>query len=484
MKHILWSLKVAVFSGAALLFTACSGDVMSIDSRTAVSAFVGENQDIIAFGSADLEEILSKANYTSVPKLGIILGGEMKQYREIIDMDVPVYYAVQGPVSGEGVPAATFAFLKVKDEEKFVSTLMQRGFDIDEDAEIKTGQDEGFAIGVRGMLAIVVAKEGDFDGKKLLEEAFKKTEGDPADGKVDEILDAKGDVVLGIRLSSLYNTSNTDLSKLSKDKQKELEEMVNESFVQTVVRFEDGAAVIESKNFFSPKLKERMFLKEDSQAQIVGKLGSGTPRMGFSMNVDMKKMQSFLDEFSPDAANELARSIGGPGQMALMAGGKDGLAGLLDGRLGLVLYTNGGDDEPAINFFVGLTKNGVGLANMAQGFMSGLGDSRFDITENSAAMYSNPQFAGPGRLNLPQGCENFGKSGFSAFISFEGVNFDEMDLDAGGNALRAIRYVTMDYNNDGGRIYIKAKEGKENVLEQMVNEVVSAMTDEISNLAI
>lgn len=474
-----WSSLVAFI----LLFSACSSDPVPVDARTAVSAFLNGNEEIVAFGSIDIDEIITKAKFEKVPKLGIILGGELKSLKEAIDMDKPLYYAVQGPMDMEGVPAATYAFVQVKDQEKFVDKLVQSGYDIDTEGDIKTGQDEGFAIGIRGDLAIVVAKTGDFDGKKILAEAFEKTQGESAEDRINKILDAKGDFVMGVSMASLYATSNTDLSSLSEDKQKEVKKMVDGSYVQTVVRFENGAAILETKNYFSKKLKERMFLNSDAKAPLLAKLGSGTPRVGFAMNIDMKKLNNFLREFSPDAVGELASTMGGPAQMALIAGGSDGLAGLFDGRLGLVAFGEG-SDEPAFNVFIGLKKNGLGLAGMAQELFSSNPGAIYNVGTDGASLFTNAEFGNAGSLKLPQGCENFGKSGISGFINFEGMNFDDLDLEGEENMIRAIKYITVEYNNEGGRIYVKARKGQENVLEQMMKELFSAMTDEIGNISI
>ena len=483
MKRIFhYPVQIALIATFFIL-SACSTDVDSIDSRTAVSSFVRENPDIFAFGSVDVEEILIKANYNKVPKLGTIIGGEIQAMNDLLDMDVPVYYAIQGPMDNEGIPAAIYAFLKVKDQDKLVENLEGRGFHIDKSGDVKVGQDEGYAVGVRGSLAIIVVKEGDFDGKQFLADAFKKTEGDPASDKVNEILDAKGDIVMGVSVESLYKTSDTDLSDLSKDKQKQLEEMVKDSYVQSAVSFENGAAILETKNFFSPELKKRMFFKSDGGAAILSKLGSGSPRIGFAANIDMKKLKNFMDEFSPDAMDDLTRSMGGMVQFAMAAGGSDGIAGLFDGRLGLLMFGNGGMEEPQFNIFVGLKKNGVGLAELGRDFI-GNEAAVFNVSSDGAQIFTSDAFAKGGKVKLPKGCENFGKSGISAFISFDGIDYDDMDLSSEQNFVRAIQYVTFEYNNDGGKIYVKARDGKENVLEQIIKEMMSAMTTEIGHMSI
>lgn len=484
MKTINLLFKLSSLAFVILFFVACSGSgTGSGDPKTAISSFIRENTAVVAFGSADINEILNKADYQQIPKLGMILSSEMSAFKNMIDMSSPVYYAIEGPMDREGVPTATYAFLKVNNADSLVTKLIKMGYDVDEKADIKIGQDDGFAIGVRGGMAIVIAKKDDFDAKDLLEKAFKMSEGDPSGGKVDEILASEGDIVMGLSIAGLYGTSNTELSKLSDDKQKELDEMVIGSYVQTSFKFEDGAAVIETKNFFSDKLKEKMFMNSDDKAMILAKLGKGEPRMGVSVNIDIKKMQKFMDDFSPEATDKLAASMGGPMQFALMAGGKDKFAGLLSGKFGFLMFGDGGFVEPSFNAYVGLKPNGVSLGKMAQEFLES-GDAITKLDDKGFTMYSNPEFAPPGKLKLPAGCENFGKSGFSAFLNLDGLDFDDMGLEREENFVRIIKYITVDYNNDGGRIYIKARDGKENILEQAVKEIMSQLTNEIGGMAI
>ena len=138
-------------------------------------------------------------------------------------------------------------------------------------------------------------------------------------------------------MHSLYTTSNTDLEDLDDDVKKELDEALTDTYIQTIVKFEDGAAILETKNYFSEKLKGQMFFDSDESAPIVAKLGKGKARFGLSMNLDMKKMQSFIDSYSPETMQDLSSLMGGPAQMALMAAGDDGLAGLFNGKFGVVM---------------------------------------------------------------------------------------------------------------------------------------------------
>ena len=113
-----------------------------------------------------------------------------------------------------------------------------------------------------------------------------------------------------------------------------------------------------------------------------------------------------------------------------------------------------------------------------------MGESEVTLDQTGLSMFTNPDYAPPGKLDLPKGCENFGKNGINAFMSFEGLDFDDLNLDGEENVIRIVKYMTFEYNNDGGKIYIKARDGKENLLEQAVREIVNELSDEISGISI
>lgn len=488
MKNSYLTLKIIAVAFIVGLFASCSGSSAEQSTKEALSSFLNDNESIVGFGNADLKAILTKSDYKNVPKIGKLLDGEMATLEKLINFDAPVYYALEGPFDSDGAPAVTYAFLSVKSTDSLVAELTQRGFDVNESKGMHFCSDGDVSIGVKGPLAIVISRKGDYDTKKALADAFKKADGKVSGGKVDEILDVDGDVVLGMNVATLYGTSDTDLSNLSKEKQDELKTLVKDSYIQTVMKFEDGAGIIETKNYFSKELSERMFFKSDSKAPIVAKLGQGTPRFGLSINLDLKKMQGLVNDFSPDAMDELGRAMGGPAQFALMAAGEDGFAGLFNGQFGVVMV---GEPEmmegtiPDFNVFLGLEKKGQSLGNMAKDMMS-YGSTEIKLNEDGLSASTNPVYASAGSasLNLPEGCEDFGKSGISAFLNLDGINMDDLELEGEAKVLKVVKYITFEYNENGGRLYIKAKEGKENVLKQAMEVLIEEFSSEINKVSL
>jgi len=484
MKNSKSLLKIASATLLTLIFTAC-GSSNSGTAKDAISAFIGENENIIAFGSTDLKGVLTKSDYKNVPKLGKLLSTEFTTLEKVIDFGFPVYYAVEGPIDNNGNPAATYAFITLKDNEKFLAELTTRGFDVNKKGDLSYSEDGDFAIGIKNNLAIVVVQNKNFDAEKLMVATFKKAESDLSGGKTDEILAQKGDLVLGMNVASLYNTSNTDLENLSKEKQKSLKELVKDSYIQTVVKFEDGAAIIETKNYFSDLLKSKMFFNSDSKAPVLSKLGKGPARLGFATNIDMKKLQAFIDEYSPEAVSDLMGLMGRDAQMALMMTGTD-LSRIITGEMGVVMIGDLGDNGsmiPSFNVFLGLASNGRSLGEMVAEFIPNVDVAKVD-NDGLKVYSSNANTSENGGLKLPAGCEDFGKAGINAFLNLDGVNFDDFDLEGEANVIRVVKYITFEYSNDGGRIYIKAKEGKENILKQAMKVMVKELESEINDMAI
>ena len=286
---------------------------------------------------------------------------------------------------------------------------------------------------------------------------------------------------VGITIGNLILKQDTGLSILSKDKQSELKDLVENSYIQTVIKFEDGVGVLEMNNFLSQELGDRMFFKSDNKAPVVAKLGKGRPLFGLSMNLDLKKVQGLVNEFSPDAMIELGRAMGGPAQFALMAAGDEGIVGLFNGQFGIVTVGEQkmmGGVIPDFNLFIGLEKKGKYIGNLAKDFMS-YGSTEITLNDDGLSASTNPIYASSASvsLKLPKGCEGFGKSGVSAFLNLEG-------LEGISKILNAVKYITFEYNENGGVLYIKAKKAQENILKQTAQGLIEEFSSEINRISL
>jgi len=469
-----------------IVLASCGGNKDARPMQEYVSAFLNKNEKIVVFGEVRTMSLLNKAEYKKIPKLGLLLDGELKGVRTKLNMETPIYFALEGPFAEDGTPSLSYGFLEVNNIDSLEAELMQRGFEMEKLGDLKVHQSGDVSFGIRKNLMIIASKKGGFENSDVITAAFKQTQGDVAGGKIDEILSNDKDLVFGVSIQNLYGTSSTDLQSLSKDKQEKLQKMVNDSYVMSTLSMDAGALLFETKNMFSKELADRMFFKEDGAASIMTFLGAGKPRIGLSVNLDMAKMQGFVDEFSPNALSDLAESMGGPAQFALMAAGDDGLAGLLSGQLGLLVVGEvlGGDSmEPDFNFHLGLKPAAKPLAELAKGFFS-KGTMKVEVNDKGITGASNTiyQAAAGKKIQLPEGCENFGKKGITAFAYLEGLDVESFGFKGPQKLVYLVKYATFEMDNNGSRLRLVAKDGKENILKQMVGLMVDEFEDAIAGM--
>ena len=475
MKHILFTLS------ALFLLAACSSNENRAINED-VAAFVETNEKIALFGSINAKEILNKADYKNIDKAGKLIDKELKTIQAILNFDTPVYFAMEGSVDMNGNPGLIYAFAEVKDKEKLTKNLQQRGLSMEKGKEFNFHESGDVAFAVTEKRAVFVTKRGLTDGKKLIEQALKDLKEDTPENKVTEILSQKGDIVFGADLEASF-LGSMSLLKMEKDKETELKEMLTDCYSQSVISFEKGKVEMKMQNFLSDELKKWMFFGNNS-SKILADLGSGKPRAGIIMDLNMKKVQEFINKFAPNALGELGKIGGGQAQMAMAFAGEDGLAGLWTGRMGFVMMgevEEGGSFKPEFNFHVGLGKGALsfvkGLMTSMKGNMAKLDLKGTNLVGSSSALYSKK-----GKLILPKGCENFGKKPYSGFVNFNGLDMSGFDLEEGQTFAEMLDYAYFEMDMDGGSFILKSKNAQQNILKSIVDQVMKNMEINTSNI--
>lgn len=470
----------------ALVLFACGKNTNKSLSEY-VTAFVNENKSVTLFGKADVNTILDKASYSSIPKLGVLVKSELEGLKSKLNTETPIYFAFEGPFDKDGTPNSTYLFAEVKNIDSLEAEFTRRGFDMTKEGDLIFHESGDVVFGAQNNLLILISKKADFEGQKLITEAFDKVYNDATNPKVKSILSQKGELVVGCSIENLFATSNTSLNKVDKTKREKLDKMVKDSYVQSVLKLEKGYAELKTEHLFSKELAKEMFFNSDANASILSKLGTGTPRLGLSTNVDVEKMQSFLDEYAPGALNDLVSKGGGPFEFALMAAGEKGLAGLFSGEIGVAVLGEPGAEgafTPNFNIYVGLEENGKSIADAFSGFLKS-GMAQVNVDENGLSAYSNalyvPQVGKT--IQTPEGCAVFGKKGVTIFANLEGLNVEQFDLEDGLEVLNIVKYFTVEMDNNGSRIYLKAKDDNANFMKQVTDFFIKKFEGKIEEIS-
>ncbi len=477
-KIVSISFAVVVLS---LFLMACGGSGKSRSLLESFSSFLNGNEAVVGFGSARLGDILSKTDYESEAKIKAVMNGPVSQLKNSINMDEPVYFALEGPFEN-GNPVATYLFIEVKNADSLKANLTKNGFEVKESKSFQYLQDGDLNLAFNNNLAVALIQNDVEDPVASLGKIYDRAKGDVSTGYIADILKKKDDLVYGVSLANLYGTSNTDLEDLSAEKQKELRAMLQNSYVETGLRFEDGAIVIESKNHFSDALKSKLFFGTDSGAKILNNLGNGKPFMGASLNIDTKKMQEFLSEYAPNAMRDLSEDIGGEFEVAMTLANYD-VSKIIDGKLGALIFGDiasamGDGVTPDINFFIGLAGHGKTFGSAIREKMT----EDFEVvnlTDAGIFAYSSSKNVG-NAVSLPDAGNNFGKGTFNFFIDLSDVDMSSFQLDGPSKFVEMVKYVQIDYGIDGGKMTIKAREGKENILKQVFQKALNIFEDELT----
>jgi hypothetical protein len=205
-----------------LILASCGGNKDARPMQEYVSAFLNENEKVVVFGEVRTLSLLTKAEYKSIPKLGLLLDGELKGIRTKLNMESPVYFALEGPFAEDGTPSLSYGFMEVNNTDSLEAELMQRGFEMEKDGDLLLHQSGDVSFGIRNNLMIIASKKGGFETSEVITAAFKRTQGDLSGGKIDEILSSQKDLGIGVSIQNLYGTSGTDLQSLCNDKQEKL----------------------------------------------------------------------------------------------------------------------------------------------------------------------------------------------------------------------------------------------------------------------
>jgi len=472
-----------LISSALVLFSCSNGP----DERTPgeyLSAYIKANPDVVTFGKIDIHSILEKAEYRSVPKFGIVAHGYLQSLAGSVNLKTPVHFALEGPFLEDGTPKTIIAFVETINKDSLASKLMEQGYDLEESEGMTYFSSGDVSVGIKNNLSLIISKKEKYDAKKVLSEVFADVRKELSDGKVEEILDGEGEIVTGVSIENLYATSNTSLTSLPAQKKKELKEMAQESYIKSTLNFENGQLLMQSENLFSDKLMSTMFFRSDSDAKVAKRLGKGEPIMGFSMNMDVRKFQELMDNYSPESMANLVQSAGPLAMFYVMSGGK--LSNMINGELGMALLGQPDMMEGIsdFNFFVGLGKQGKAMAQqqlipMLQENMEHVELKGTELTV--ASKKSNAPSPGS-ELTLPEGSDDFGMKGMHFFLNLEKVDLSTFEFEGPATLINQLKYVTFEMDNEGSTLILRAKKDNVNILKQVVDILVKEMKGKVSGI--
>ncbi len=482
-------------AGGILFVSSCSSGSADRDAADATSALVEGNEKIVAFGHVNAMNMLNNADYKSIPKVNTILGSVLGNWKRGLEIEKPIYYALEAPFRHDGTPETVYAVINIKNKDSLSSIISEMGYDLDTEGAISYHQEDDVTFRIKDQLLIIISKPADYDGKAEIKEAFDLSGGDLSENTAGEIIKQSGDIVSGVNVERLLQTSNTELEKLPAEKKEHLNELVKDAYIKTVANFTNGMATVESTNIFSDELKDELFFKDQNGTTLVSKLGGGEPWMGIAMNLDLRKGEAFLNDYLPAAKKNIMADLPGSVKFSLLALGENPLSKLFSGQAG-VLFT--GDPKSTMGMelefssFLGLGPKGDIIQKVMDDQFAFMGEKKGDtyvmgdlsIRSTKQGIFTTSGKQNAGKATLPSYAKDFGEDSFSLFIAFEKMDIQSLELEDKAKVIEILQYVTIHADRDGSKLVIAAKDKQKNILKQVTDFYAKQIMDKMESMGV
>lgn len=485
MKHLSKSLFLLPL---LLLFVAC-GKKNDLSAESALSAIIAKNDKIISFGHISPMELLNKSGVQQLPKINLLVGAQIALWEKGIDLERPIYYAVEGlDVTQE---MTTYAVLNIKNKDSLNDVIAEMGYTLEKHENFMYYQENDVTFGFDEHILIVLVKKGDYDGKAALAQTFETAKGDLSEGKVADILATEGDMVSGMSIERIFNLSNPLIGNLTEKQKNELSELTKDGYVQSALSFEKGEMRWTSKNLYSDELKDRFYTEKGPISGVKNRLKGGNAWMGFALNIDMKKTNDFINEFAPNFFKEIAKNLSSEAKLLMLSLGDKALSKLLSGEFAVVKTGNATRTLDMTQNFSGFIGNGSdkSLLPMIMDIAAQKNNDFNDLTEKVKFTNRPGYVAFKAKedndnrpVKLPAFASNFGKSSVFFFVDFKEMT-KQFELPNELQIMTILDYALVDGTRDETIMVFKTKDPNKNILQQIADFYMKQFTSPQNDLA-
>ena len=486
-------MKYLVIPILLILLLSCSKEEeKNVNIQSFALSFFADNDKIASFGSIKFMSILNKMNYKKFPKLGAIVHNQITNFEKGINFKEKIYFALEGPFDSDGMPKNTFLIIDLKDQDQVIKSIKKLGFELKEKNGIKYFEDNQQIIAIQNKKLVALFSS---DSKGLFEitsNCFKSAYKLKSDNKIKKCISDGNDLSFNIDLEGLYKTSNTDLNKLSAKDVSFIKKAVKNSYSTANIAFEKGEFNIFLKNHFSKEMTANLDIFNKPNGNFISDLGSGEPKLGLFLDLNLKKAKSSLLKFSPNK-KEVANLL----EQEILFGISPNylLENMLNGTVGLYAYMENIDfgispdkfgSIPELNFKIGIPKsNSEYIKGFTGLFLQNMAD--YKVTDNFIYGCSNKSNSNTQGLVKTQS-ENklFGKKAISGFIDLKGINTSELSNQYLGvmayEFINNVDNVYFEYDIKGGMIKVKTNKPNENSLITFKDAAIKYVSKQIQKI--
>jgi hypothetical protein len=448
-----------------LLF-ACGEDKREANNaKHKLLGFLSVNKNIASFGKLDVKGVLEKSKLDKLPKVGVFMNAfkEIYKYTKIEDS---IFFASE---SFEGKGMNFYYLVDISNRDSLVEFFRGMGLTFEEKEALMVYESSQFSIAIdENVCAIGQSDLGVNIGAKTRQLLMANNEKTTDYAILNKILSANADMVIGVDLKASFIAMYGSISSTS-----EVSNLLDNSFIQTTVNFNNGEIKLKTENYFSNNLNALSFLKSSDGvwAQEIVKSSAG---LGYALNLDVGELINFAQKLDPTINEKLSflQILGNNSLQDINEFSK-----IWDGRLAYLVneLPDSQNEMGDFKLFVGL---GEGGQQLLEWFNLLYKEEEFKIKQvkNGVLVTSKLQddvvdlnSAGDPRF------QSFGKKGLTFFMDFtklktleitEGVNLKNSD---------ELDYAALEMDAQGANLSVFFKDKKRNVLELLGETAIESL---------
>lgn len=488
------------------LLIGCSGKSLS-DLNADVARFVTSSDEVVGYGYLNILAIKEKSQLSQVPTIGELVNKEMESFKKSLKLTDKIHFALEGPLSRDGIPKYAYVFMTVENEDSTLQMFEKMGFFFEKENDLMVSYDMSIAVGFNENTAVLVSGNFGDDPKDKLHAAFSSFKNEEKDKSVTEILETSTDILVAGDLENLYKTANTSLNNLEEKDQAEIKEMSKDGHFFIAIDFNSGDFT--AKMDFSrvnDKMKANTFFKNKVASDVMKNIGPGEPFIALAMSLDIEILEEMMRKYSSESERSFYSAMGPMGDMfASLTGEK--LSDILNGDMGLKISNTLSIDSVLGNRTITKSHLYLGLGNKPQNMkdlietfareevISDLGKGYYKIdkslllmSDQSAVLRSNDPLKSNfkvGEFQSIEGMEDFGNKPFSLFVDLKKIEDSEFSEDTGpfDVVLSIFDFMTLTADNEEIIMKLTLKNKDENVLKQIIDVYKEELKMSMGNLS-
>ena len=444
-----------------ILSNACSDKEKTKTTEDAFVSYVDNSPSSTFFGKVVLKEFIENMDYKSLPKLNVLISKEVSTISKGLDLNEPIYFAVDSLLQKDGSPSGIYVFLKVKNKDSLADKLSSMGYLIEPSEKNLNVMGKHLSGQISNNFAVLHLSK--YASKNTINQAIQKT-ALPVNSNIKSIIKRKSAFSLHVHLEHIQQIIDNVLIERAASKKNELIALYKNSFISMDFNLKKETLIGEIKFDFNSSLKKRLFFKQNAQLNLAN-VAKNDFVSGIGLSIDPLKTDLFINDFYPSLLMELSKNNLSL-QLALMSLGDRPISNLISGEVGFA-YHNASSPTCSIE----LGNKASEIKKLGASYLPYLNVSGLHFEGN---LLSNTS------LTKNTSFEYFKKSNDGLFIVYDSKNDEKIrTLTDNTKFLDAISTILFTLNNEGGKIIIKGKNPNQKLLHQIASMYLSNIIERI-----